>query len=252
MATTKDTTIRIERVQHQTIELSVIGTSPLILHRISDKARHELLMPSGRKNTAERASTLKHDPISEFRAAAHTTKEGPTHLCVLSTAFKAALMGAALYTQGATKTAIGRLSWVQGLVVPIYGIPKLFMSVVRNSDMNHTPDIRSRPIVPRWAASLRVNFVVPNLTEQTIVNLLSAAGLTNGMGDWRPEKGKGNYGQFEVVNADDPEYLAIVAEGGRAAQEAAMADPEPYDDESAELLGWFTSEVTRRGRLKAV
>ena len=254
MATRRDdeATIRIERLARATVELNVLGTSPLILHRMADKALHELLLPAGRRNAAERAATLKHDPISEYRAAALTTKEGPTLLCVLSTAFKAALMGAALDLPGATKAKIGRLSWVQGQTVSVYGVPRLFMSVVRSADQARTPDIRTRPIVPRWAARLRINFVVPLLTEQAVVNLLAAAGVTNGIGDWRPERGKGNYGQFEIVNADDPEYLAIVAQGGREAQVAAMASPEPWDDESAELLSWFSDEVVRRGKLRAV
>lgn len=44
----------------------IVGTSPLVLNRLSEKAKRELLLPRGRKNTAERASTLKHDPRAEF------------------------------------------------------------------------------------------------------------------------------------------------------------------------------------------
>lgn len=244
--------IRIERLQRATIKVHVLGTSPLILHRMADKALHELLLPAGRRTAADRAQTLKHNPIEEYRAAALTVPSGPTLLGLLSTAFKGAMMTAALAVPGVRKTEIGRLVFVEGESVPVYGEPRLFMSVVRSADMNRTPDIRTRPIVPRWAAELLVTFVAPLITEQSVVNLLAAAGVTAGVGDWRPEKGKGSYGQFDVVNADDVDYAALVAEGGRAVQERALAEPEPYNTESAELLDWFTDEAGRRGRLKVV
>lgn len=250
-ATTTDTTIRVDPIRHITIELSVLGTTPLILHRMADKGLRELLLPAGRKTAADKASTLKHRPIDEFRAAAETTDEGPTLLALLSTAFKGAVMSAALDTPGASKAQIGRLLWVEGERVGVFGLPKLLMSVVRSADMNHTPDVRTRPIVPRWAATVQLTFVTPLLNEQSVVNLMAAAGLIQGVGDWRIGKGKGNYGQFTLTPSDNPDFLAICTEG-RAAQEKAMADPQPYDGQSAELLSWFQDEAQRRGRLEVV
>ena len=84
-----------------------------------------------------------------------------------------------------------------------------------------------------------------------IVNLLNAAGMVSGLGDWRIEKGSGNYGTYGIVNPDDPRFLKVVSEGNRESQIKAMEDPEPYDHETEELLQWFDGEVNRRG-LKAV
>jgi len=66
-------------------------------------------------------------------------------------------------------------------------------------------------------------------------------------GDWRPEKGAGDFGQFRIANDDESELLDILAGGGRQAQIAAMKDPVPYDLETSELLAWYDVEAARRG-----
>lgn len=103
-----------------------------------------------------------------------------------------------------------------------------------------------------WAATVVIHFVGPIITARSIINLMSAAGVTAGIGDWRPEKGHGNFGQFRLASPDDPELAPIMANGGRAAQEAAMADPEFYDSETADLFAWFATESDRRGKLRAI
>lgn len=248
MAKVADTAISVPEVKTRDIVLNVVGRRPLVCNRMSEKARHELLMPAGRKNAAEKQASLKHDPIAEYQASPYTlTDESmPTLLAVMSSAFKGAMSTAALDLPGTKKAQIGRLVYVQGDYTPVFGIPKLFMSVTRMADIGRTPDIRTRAIIPFWACKLAVSFVEPLLNKQAIVNLLAAAGVTAGVGDWRPEKGKGDYGQFCIVNDEDPEFLEIVKQG-REAQQEAMENPEPYDDESAEMLSWWTGEVKRRG-----
>ena len=68
------------------------------------------------------------------------------------------------------------------------------------------------------------------------------------VGDFRTQKGKGNFGSFEMVHDDETEarWQRIVAEGGRAVQEQGMAEPECYDAEAAKLLAWFDTEAERR------
>jgi hypothetical protein len=238
----------ILKVTTGTFECCIVGTSPLILNRMSEKAKHELLMPKGRKNAIERATSLKHIPIDEYRASAYTLKDAaqPTLLALLSTAFKGSLRSAALDMPGAKKAQIGRLTYIEGEFVGIYGVPKLFMSIVRSADMNKTPDVRTRAIVPQWACIVRVTFVQPLIRHQAVANLLSAAGITIGVGDWRPEKGSGSYGQFRLTDKTDPDFVQILKTGARKAQVAALESPVCYDDETTELLSWFDSERAQR------
>ena len=246
---TKSVELDVLKVDHGQIEFMVLGTTPLILNRMSEKVLRELLMPKGRKNAAEKASSLKHDPMEEFRASPYIDPDenAPTYLQHLASAFKGAIKSAALDLPGSSKAQIGRLTWVNGERISIYGIPQIFLSVTRSADINKTPDVRTRAIVPQWCARLSVSFVRPNLKEQAVANLLASAGLTQGVGDWRPGKGSGTYGQFELVAADDPRFAHLVKHCGRKEQIAAMQDPEPYDQESRELLEWFDVESKRRG-----
>lgn len=245
----KETSIDVLEVTRSRMEFCVLGTSPLILNRMSEKAKRELLLPRGRKNAADKAANLKHNPFQEYRDSPYKSVDpkSPTLLMLMSSGFKGAMRTAALDLPGANKSQIGRLVFVEGDYVNVHGLPKLFMSVTRSADINKTPDIRTRTIVPEWCARVTVSFVTPLLRQQSVANLLAAAGISSGVGDWRPEKGAGSYGQFQLVSADNKDFIRICREGHRAAQVKAMQTPEPYDMETAELLSWFETEATNRG-----
>lgn len=245
----KDETIEIMEVQREEVHFCILGTSPLIMNRMSEKAKRELLLPKGKKTAADKAANAKHDPIQEFRDSPYTLKDDAalTFLAVLPTAFKGAMGSAALDMPGAKRAQIERLVVVPWDKQPVFGIPKLFMSVTRSADMNKTPDIRTRAILPEWACRLSLSFNSLILKRESIVNLLAAAGMQSGVGDWRQEKGSGNYGSFCIVAEDDPRWQQIVKTGGRKAQLKAMQEADPYDDESAEMLNWYSAEVKRRG-----
>lgn len=251
MATTSAKTgeVQILEVERGSMEFCVLGTSPLIMNRMSQKVWFELLAPKGKKTTADKAASAKHDPIREFRDAPYRmpNDDAPALLALMVTAFKRAMSTAAMDLPGATKAKIGRLIYMPGEVQPVFGIPRVFMAVTRSSDINRTPDVRTRAILPEWACRLNVTFTRPLLKEQAIANLLAAAGISSGVGDWRQEKGSGSYGSFRLCSFDDPDFIRITSTQGRAAQQDALDNPEAYNDETAEMLSWFTVEMKRRG-----
>lgn len=241
--------IEVLEVKREVIQVNILGVSPMIQNRLPEKARQELLLPAAPKNKADKASKVKHDPLSEYRSSIHRIRgdEAPTLVGMPATAFKAALATAALDVPGAVKTQIGRLVYVEGETIPIYGVPQLLMSVVRCANINRTPDIRTRAILPSWACSLSINYPPSLIKPQAIINLLAAAGMSVGVGDYRAEKGKGNFGSFTLVPGDDVKWEHIAATGGRQAQIEAMENPEPYDDDTIDLLDWFGDEASKRG-----
>ncbi len=249
------TVIEIAALSVDAISAYIVGDSPIILNRMAEKAKHELLLGGGgRKTMAGRAVDLKHNPPEEYRAAPYRLRDNDaeTLLAFPAGGIKKALCNAALCIPGARKAEIGRLTNVHGDparrdLLPVYGIPQLFMRVVRNSDINRTPDIRTRVIIEKWAIPIEVRYVKSLITPTAVANLLAAAGLTIGIGDWRQEKGAGSYGQFSVRNANDPELQEIIQSGGREVQIQGMENPTLYDDETIDLMDWFHTEVKRRG-----
>jgi hypothetical protein len=125
------------------------------------------------------------------------------------------------------------------------------MSVTRSADINKTPDIRTRAVIPKWACEVTVSYVQPNLRGQSVYNLMTAAGIMQGIGDWRTGKGSGTFGQFQIVEKDNAEYKHILKHGGRKVQVAALETPDFYDQESQELFDMMSVEAKRRG-FKAV
>ena len=229
------------------LHFCVLGSSPLIMNRMSEKARQELLLPAAKKNHAERAASLKHDPIAEFRGAIYRTQgdNHPTRVVMPGNAFGQALASAAIDIPGAVKAQITRLTEISDLNVNVYGLPRLFMAVVRQSDINRTPDIRTRAIFPEWAAYVSVRYIMDLLTERTVNNLLAAAGEIVGIGDNRRQKG-GQFGKFALVGADDKAFQGLVKHAGRKAQDEAIEEAQCYDLDSEELFGWFQSTAQNR------
>lgn len=247
---TTDDTISIDiNVTRGYLTLCLLGEAPFICNAMSEKAYHELLLPAGRKTSADKAQSLKHDPKKEFRNSVYYAREpnSPTLIVMRSTAFKKAAMGAALDIPGARKTQIGRLMYVVGDEVPIYGVPELMMAVTRSAGIDRTPDIRTRAIIPSWCAVLNIEYAQPLLNPIVIGKLFATAGITQGVGDWRVEKGSGAYGRFSVVNPDHPQVKLLMDIGDREAQLAALENPVAYDSETESLLDWYDTEITRRG-----
>jgi hypothetical protein len=239
--------IEVEPLRVGSMDVWIKGITPLFFNRLATKAKRELLFPRGRKTTAEKQQLLKHDPMAEYRdTMGKRAGRGPTRIVMPAPAIKGAMATAALETKGTNKTQIGRLVWVTGYSVDVYGVPKLDMRPVRSADMNKTPDIRTRAILPEWCMMVTIQFVKPQMSEQAIMQLLSNGGIIVGVGDFRQEKGKGNFGQFEV--STEAACKKIVKEGGLKAQDEAIKNPDCFDADSEELLGWFHEEVKLRGK----
>ena len=92
MATTRTTKpakaveadIQILQMREGSVTCRVVGVTPLIMNRMSEKAKHELLLPkSGPKNEAAKAANLKHDIYTEYRASAYLDPDpkAPTPDC---------------------------------------------------------------------------------------------------------------------------------------------------------------------------
>jgi hypothetical protein len=246
----KNPEIDVIRLEQQEATFYLYGRTAYYCNRVAEKAKRELLLPRpGRLTLAQKAENLKHDPVREFRDSAYLSRDddAETRILTKATALKSAIGQAAIDMPTAVARAqINRLTYVTDEMVNIWGTPRMNLDVVRMADQAHTPDIRTRAKIYPWATRLTIRWTLPMLNQQKVGTLLAAAGMIVGIGDFRQEKGKGNYGLFEIVERNDPRLLAIMKNAGREVQDAAFAEPECSDWESEDLLAWYNEEIIRR------
>lgn len=241
----KQTELVVTPIQQKAIRVQIIGSSGLYLHSMASKAKRELLVGSTTRGRTRK--DIKHHPFEEYKDCFHfRNPEGsPTLFGLPATMFKQALAGASVDTAGIAKTQTNRLVYVDGERVPLWGVPYLRIDVVRNSDINRTPDMRTRPYFPEWASELTIYYGTPMFTEKSILTLLVNAGIITGVGDNRQERGKDNYGQFRVVSTDEEmdKWQSIVDAGGYDLQIESYDSPDPYDEGTRDLLEFYQERL---------
>lgn len=171
------------------ITLRIVGTSPLIVHKWSEKAKKQMLDKQMKRATQGKAAK---DPEQDYRESLYVCDDGSYGFPAV--AFKAAAVRAGTYCDMKMVFLRGAFH-VEGDLVKIEGEPRPREDMVRVG--MGTADIRYRPEFPKWAADLRVTFNSRALTPEQIVNLFEVAGFAVGVGEWRPEK-NGQFGRFEV------------------------------------------------------
>lgn len=244
----EDIAIEIQEIEMGEVKMNLFGSSPMIMNRFAFKAWQELLFPSIKQNRAGLEQSLKHDPYAEYKGAIYLSREQDskkTAIHLPTGSIHGAIASVALDIPGTAKAKIERLTKVVTVNVELYGIPEIFCAMVRNSDPNRTPDVRTRPIFPRWGCAITISYVKRILSEKTVYRLAGAAGKIVGIGDWRGQKG-GPYGAFDIVGDDHVGWVNLLKTEGRSAQLKAITNPAFYDSTTEELLTWFEKEVKAR------
>lgn len=206
---TKDATVTIPAINIQYATIRVVGDSPLIVHKWSEKAKKEILDKQMKK-----AKTKGHDakdPVRDFIESLYwidgepedKTEEGFAHAIESgarfgfpSVAFKASAVSAG-YRSGVTKDKVSMNAafHIDGELVEIKGIPEMREDMVRIG--MGTADIRYRGMFSDWSATFRVKYNASAISLEQLVNLINLGGFACGLGEWRPEKG-GQFGMFHV------------------------------------------------------
>ena len=171
------------------IKLRLVGTSPLIVHKWSEKAKRQMLDKQMKK--ASQGKEAK-DPEQDYREALYIRPDGSYGFPAVG--FKAAAVRAGTYCDMKMVFLRGAFH-VEGDLVRIDGEPRPREDMVRVG--MGTADIRYRPEFPEWSTELEVTYNSRALAVEQIVNLFEVAGFAVGVGEWRPEK-DGQFGRFSV------------------------------------------------------
>lgn len=174
------------------------GTSPLIVHKFSEKAKKMIEDKQAKKSKGGR-DTRK--PEEEYLGALHYLQNG------INTGFPAGGFKAAMIRAGKQLgyTMADLKGWFfivpdekETNLVQIIGEHQMRTDMVRIGQ--GTADVRYRPEYRLWSAILTINFNQKTISAEQIAEILALAGFSCGIGDWRPEKSAtGNFGTWRLV-----------------------------------------------------
>lgn len=199
--------IKIGAPNIQTAEFEIIGTTPLVVHRFSAKAKAEMI--DKMINPPKRGTRVQRKPLdqeAQYNQARYVSKQGWD-------GFNAAAVRNALISAcrlGNMKMTIAKLSVFviadgvdrdepQYNLVKIIGTRKRLDAVGRLD--NGSPNPVSRPMYSPWRCILRIAFDSDQLSVHDVANLLLRVGrqigLCEGRYDSKNSAGQG-WGCFEL------------------------------------------------------
>lgn len=188
--------IIIETPKRSNAIIPIKGTSPLIVHKWSVKAKQQMLdKEQGHKKQKE-----KRDPQADYEASFYRTIKGDYGFPTL--AFKSAMVRAGKMLNLAM-TDVRQLIFLKGVpaddgagaLTIINGEPHMREDVCRIA--RGGTDLRYRGEFTDWDATLNITFYPNMLSLSSVMNLVTFAGETVGVGEWRPEK-NGENGCFTI------------------------------------------------------
>jgi len=185
--------LTIEAPIIKTIEINIQGTNSLICHKWSEKTKQDILDKQLKKPTIGRRTK---DPEQDYKESLYPHPEGGYGFPAI--AFKLAAVRAAKQT-GMAMTDARALFYINGDMVKIKGKPSMREDMVK---VQGSADIRYRGEFKQWSASLRITINESVVSIEQIVNLFSLAGMSVGIGEWRPEK-NGQFGTFKILGGND-------------------------------------------------
>jgi len=204
--------VEVPRIKVETVEMHLVGTSPLVTHAWSEKAKKQMRDKQTKK--AKQAKEAKV-PAQDFIDAAYWLTEKP----VLSgdmdeaetealeavqdasfgfptVAFKAAAVAGAGFVDGITKVGTRGAFHIRGELAEIIGPAPVMREDMVRVGMG-TADLRYRPMWEEWETVLTVEINTAAMSVEQMVNLFNVGGFACGIGEYRPEK-NGSWGRFTV------------------------------------------------------
>lgn len=188
-------TVTLKEINVRDISFTIIGKSPLVQHKWSEKAKRMMAEKQAGKKTKVREA---RKPKEECEAATYYTADGKYGIPV--TALKASLINAAHKDIGIEKTLVRK-----SFFIPCYDSNGVLEMKTKKPTMREdmvrvgmgSADIRYRPQFDEWSVKVSAEYDADLLTPEDIANLINRAGFGVGLNEMRPEKG-GDFGRFQI------------------------------------------------------
>ena len=208
--------IQIPEIKIKEVELSIVGDSPLLIHKFSEKAKAEILQKQMKKAKTQKEAKV---PFKDFMMSLHWITPMPDISKIddeeeLNKIFTEAVEKGAKFgfpTVGIKQAAISA-AYRNGLAKNKVSLQGMFH--IRGELAEITGNLKMREdyckipmggadIVYRgeydtgWKCKFTIAYDSGSISLEQIVQMINLGGFACGIGDWRIEKG-GNFGTFHV------------------------------------------------------
>lgn len=196
-------TVQLKQINIQTFTLNIEGTSSLIVHKFSEKARKKIEDKQQQKATSAKEKRVPRDEyLAAFYMIAGKPETKNAKYGIPAAALKKAAVAACSFVQGTTKVfargAFHVLEEDNGMVeLRSKSGPRMREDTVRLSGPGNALDLRYRPEFKDWSCEFLIQYDATAISTEQIVNLFAVAGFSVGLHEWRPQK-DGSHGMFVV------------------------------------------------------
>ena len=189
--------LSIRPIRRCKISISVKSTTPLIMHKWSEKAKL-MMRDKQQKGTKTKAREIRK-PEQEAEEATYVNDHGEVGIPAL--AFKASLIGAAHKDLGIERTLVRKSLFLQcSDRNQVIAFTEAAEPVIREDMVRvgaGSSDLRYRPEFSWWKAEVSFEIDAELLQPSDVTSLIERAGFGIGICEWRPEKG-GEFGRYEL------------------------------------------------------
>jgi len=193
---TKTDNIIIHKPVRKFMTIELIGDTPLIMHKMSEKAKKMIRDKQQKKAKKVREA---RNPEQEFKDAMYTNENGG--YIFPARAFKAAAVEACRQADGITMASARQMFFVKGFKEAEWVSIESDEPIMREDVVTigqGTTDLRYRPEFKNWKVSIKVEFLEDVISPEQIVNIFELAGFCSGIGEDRPNKKGHTFGMFHV------------------------------------------------------
>jgi hypothetical protein len=202
------------------LKIWIIGTTPLITHAWSLKAKKEML---DKQIGVTKTGRAKRVPEQDYNDSLYEFKVSGSDKSLYgfpAMGIKNAILSSAHKDKGIARSTVLQSLWINAPIVRtkpalpgaicdmpllrIYGDePEMREDMVKiGSGLNKVASLAYRGQFKRWGMQLSFIYNPVTLPTQALAFLIMEAGLCIGLGEWRNEK-KGIFGAFKVADADE-------------------------------------------------
>lgn len=209
-----DAVVHVTAPDIRSVVYRIVGTSPFVQARFSEKARNEMAnkMKKGSQAGKETGKREARDFDADYRAAMHVSEEG--WIGFPASGMRAALISACrLVGFVMTRAKLSLFVEPDGMdakdaipLVRLYGEPEMYIAPVRNS--SGVADLRSRPMWRKWSAFVTISYDAAQFDVTDVTNLLLRVGRQVGIGEGRPDSRQSTgmgWGLFSIENPQEQE-----------------------------------------------